>query len=180
MLVYCTIELTEDTRRLIEKESEPIFIDHQEFLWYGADNYRVMIYAWQNVETDLVEKLTEKVTELVSNQKPFYMFGLRYAVKIGTRIDIQLDLQEDRNYRDLVESLQAFFNPGVSISSLAHIALARYKIPSKQQYSHIKNQLEKIKTDTEIFVDALSIMKVTQFGNGINKQEEIAKIPLLK
>ncbi len=178
MLVSCTIELPEEVKKQIENETRTMFDLHPEYLWYDSTDYRIPIYSWPNVETDLTEKLSDKIATLLFEQKPFTLSGLRYAVKISNRIDIVLQFQEDKKCSDLVESIETYFNQGNSSKYVPLLPVARYKIPSKQQYSHLKNRLEKIKTAVEIPVNSLSLCKVTDFGNGIRKYEDLKTIKI--
>lgn len=179
MLVYCVIEVPEGIKKQIEEESKTIFNDHKEFLWYDPKYYAIELYVWHDMEDDLVVPLQSKIEDLVGGERPFHLYGLKYAVKIGNHIDIQLDIQDDKSYRNIVKSMSGYFQPDADPQILAHIALARYKIPSKQQYSHLKNQLAKISTNVEIPVDNLTLMKVTQFGNGLKTYEKISSISLI-
>jgi 2'-5' RNA ligase len=176
MLVSCTIELPEEVKKQIEKETKVLFNAHPEYLWYDIADYHLTFYSWPNVEPDLIEKLSEKLTALLFEQKQLILYGLKYVVKIGNHIDVTLQFQEDRAYRSLVESVVTYFSPELRPTFVPLLPIARYKIPSKQQYSHLKNRLEKIKTEVEIPVSALSLCKVTDFGNGIRKHEELKKI----
>lgn len=176
MLVSCTIDLSKEVKSQIEKESSTVFDSHPEYLWYDASEYALTLYSWPTVEPDLVDKLSDKLSELLFEQERFALFGFKYVVKIGSRIDVQLEFQEDRRYRALVDSITNFFSPEVKANHVPSIPLARYKIPSKQQYSHLKNQLAKIKSEVELTVDGVSLTKVTDFGNGIRKYEHLRKI----
>lgn len=176
MLVSCTIELPDEVKKQIEKETKVVFDVHPEYLWYDIADYHLTFYSWPDVEADLVDKLSEKLTSLLFEQKHFVLYGLKYVVKISNHIDVVLQFQEDRVYRALVESVASYFSPELKPTFVPLLPIARYKIPSKQQYSHLKNRLEKIKTEVEIPVTTLSLCKVTDFGNGIRKYEELKKI----
>ncbi len=176
MLVSCTIELPAEVTKQIEKETKALFNTHPEYLWYDIADYHLTFYSWPNVEPDLVDKLSEKLTILLFEQKQLVLYGLKYVVKISNHIDVALQFQEDRTYRALVESVVNYFSPELKPVFVPLLPIARYKIPSKQQYSHLKNKLEKIKTGVEIPVSAMSLCKVTDFGNGIRKYEELKKI----
>lgn len=176
MLVYCTIDIPQEAKKQIEKESAPVFSLHPEYLWYDADGYAITLYSWPSVEPDLVDKLSDKLSELLFEQERFALFGFKYVVKIGSRIDVQLEFQEDRRYRELVDSITGFFSPDGKANHIPSIPLARYKIPSKQQYSHLKNQLAKIKSEVELSVESVSLTKVTDFGNGIRTYDHLKKI----
>jgi 2'-5' RNA ligase len=176
MLVSCTIDIPEGVKKQIEKETSVVFDAHPEYLWYEVAEYRIPLYQWASVEPDLVEKLSEKVSALLFEQKPLVLYSLKYAVKISSHIDVVLLFQEDRRYRSIVESIVGFFSPEVKPVFVPMLPLARYKIPAKQQYTHLKNTLSKMETKIEVPVDTLSLCKTTDFGNGIRKYQELGKI----
>jgi len=176
MLLYCTIELSDKNKQQIESEILYLFDDHPEYMWYPAINYRINLYSWTNVESDLYEKLKEKMESLLFEMQSFQLYSQEYVVKIGSRIDIFLNFQEGKQYRKLGETINNFFSPQIKFDHIPHIGLARYKIPSKQQYSHLKNQLEKLDTNVEIAVQSVNLAKVTDFGNGDKKYDIIDSI----
>lgn len=176
MLVSCTIELPEEVKKQIEKETKMLFELHPEYLWYDVADYHISFYSWPNVESDLIDKLAEKLTALLFEQKPFVLYGFKYVVKIENHIDIVLKFQEDQHYRTLVTSVAEFFSPELKPDVVPILPLARYKIPSKQQYSHLKNKLKYMETEVEIPVNALTLCKVTDFGNAIRKYEPLCDV----
>lgn len=176
MLVSCTINLPEEVRKQIETETSALFKLHPEYLWYDIADYRIILYSWPDVENDLIGKLSEKLHDLLFEQKSFTLYGLKYTVKIGNHIDILLHFQEENIYRALIGSISSYFSPSMEPQAVPFLPIARYKIPSKQQYSHLKNQLAKLETKVEFSVEGISLTKTTDFGNGIKKYEDLSKI----
>ncbi|MBP6994053.1 hypothetical protein KBB12_02325 [Candidatus Woesebacteria bacterium] len=176
MLVSCTIEIPEECKKQIEKETKILFELHPEYLWYDTADYHISFYSWPNVEVDLIDKLTEKLTTLLFEQKPFVLYGFKYMVKIANHIDIVLQFQETQRYRSLVTSVAEYFSPELKPSVVPVLHIARYKIPSKQQYSHLKNKLKYIDTEIELPVNALTLCKVTDFGNAIRKYQPLCDV----
>jgi len=176
MLVSCTIKLPDEVTKQIENETLALFELHPEYLWYDIADYRLTTYFWPDVEIDLFEKLSKKLNDLLFEQRTFTLYGLKYVVKIGSHIDILLQFQEEKRFRALVESVSQYFSPDLEPQVVPFLPIARYKIPSKQQYSHLKNQLAKLKTKAEFSVDSVSLTKTTDFGNGIKKYEDLSMI----
>lgn len=176
MLVSCTIDVPEIVKKQIEAETAGLFALHPEYLWYDIADFYIPLFQWNDVEPDLVEKLSSKIAELMFEQKKFILYSEKYVVKISNHIDVVLHFQEDRRYRELVKTVSQFFAPELKPSFVPSVPVARYKIPSKQQYSHLKNQLSKIKTEVEVGVDGIGICKVTDFGNGIRKYDRLTNI----
>lgn len=182
MELCLAIELTPENKKLIEKESAEIFEDYKEFLWYDPQEYRIPLFTWSKVEEDLVPKLVEKINDVLFETEQFDIFGSDYVVKIGSRIDLYLRFQREAKFTRLVRSLSdAFYGSGIaSPEDFAMVAIARYKIPAKQQYSHLKNKLEKLKTDVHLDVKTLSVLKITEFGKGAKEGKILASVDLLK
>lgn len=171
------IELPDDVRALVESESAGVYEAHPEYLWYDRAQYALTVCSWHNVEPDLEQQLADKVSELLFEQERFILFAHEYVVKIKDKIDVVLRFQDDRRYRELVDTISGYFDTQVKVQRVPEIPLARYKIPSKQQYSHLKNQLAKMQPTGEVRVDAVSLAKVTHFGNGIITYTTIKSIP---
>ncbi len=180
MELCLAINLTDKNKKDIEKETVKLFDDYKEFLWYEPNGYILPLYTWNNVEHDLVEKLSTKIQDALFEYDAFELFSIKYAVKISSRIEIFLIFQRDAKYTRLIRTLEdAFAQVGVSApDDEARLAIARYKIPSKQQYTHLKNKLGKTDTDVHVLVEELSLFKVTQFGNGAKESKKVCDIGL--
>ncbi len=172
------IDIGAEARTRIEEETRDLYRTHREYLWYDPAHFAVTLYSWPQVEPDLRESLTDKVRELVFDARPFTLYAFEYVVRISHLIKINLDFQQDRGYRALVTSLDDFFGASGKPYPSPLIPLARYKVPAKQQYSHLKNTLSKIKTSVEVPVSSLRMVHVTDFGHGVRQWETFAEIPL--
>jgi 2'-5' RNA ligase len=163
MHLFCTIELPQEVKDRIADETSLLRCNHPEYDWFPPDRWRITLYYWPHVPNELVLPLQRKVEELTFEERPFVIFGLRYCVFIQNHIEIRLQLQQSNNIKRIGRSLHDYFAGIVSYQSPPYffIPLARYKIPAKQQYSHLKNTLEKISCDFELCVSELSLQKTT-------------------
>lgn len=178
MVVSCTIDIPQETKLLIEHETSSLFELHPEYVWFEPNHYCISLYTWQDVSVDLIEKLEQKIADVMFEQPAFTLYGLQYKVKISDHIDIVLEFQPDRHYRKAVKALGDFFGEKNTISASPILVIARYKVPSKQQYTHLKNKLSKLVTNTEIAVHHVSLQKVTDFGHGVKTYEHVGSVPL--
>ncbi len=178
MHISCTIELSAETKQLISQETEALRSEYAAFQWDRPSQYRLELFSLPNIEEDLIPQLIEKIKEMTVDTKPMVLFGFAYQVKITRQIDIQLTCQFLRPYETLVESLYTFFRQRTYTSKDPSIHLAKYRIPSKQQYTHLKNILEKTTTAVEIPINTLTISKMTYFGRGNSEGVVLAEIPL--
>jgi hypothetical protein len=169
MEICLAIELSDDQKKLIESETAKLYGDYGEFLWYDTKQYRIVLYAWNGVEKNMLPKLSQKIEDLVFDIDPFIMYSRNYFVSIGaTRIDLHLGFQREAKFTRLMRSLEhCLYGSGTaSKDDNASISIARYKVPSKQQYMHLKNKLERMATDVIVNVDKLSLVHLTDFGHG--------------
>ncbi len=178
MHISCTIELSPDIKQLISQETENLRGEYAAFQWDRPSQYHLDIFNIPDIEVDLIPQLIEKVKEMTVDIKPMVLFGFAYQVKITRQIDIQLTCQFLRPYATMVESLYTFFRQREYTSKDPSIHLAKYKIPSKQQYTHLKNILGKMTTEVEIPINTLTISKMTYFGRGDSESEVLAQISL--
>lgn len=172
------IDPGEKVRTLIAQETRSVYDAHHEYLWYDPTQYSIDIYSWHNVEQDLIDTLIEKVSAILYDIETFTLYGHQYAVRISSRIDIQLEFQHDQHHRRIVRTLTDTFASSAGTLPPPFIPVARYKVPSKQQYSHLKNTLAKIETSVEVPVTSLLMAKVTEFGHGVRRYEMIRDIAL--
>lgn len=182
MEVCLAIELSSSTKSKVEDESLKIFNKHKEFLWFDPQEYRIPLFTWSAVEVDMIPKLTEKLEAILFETDRFTIFAHEYVVKISSRIDIFLQFQHEAKFTRLIRTLgDGLYGTGrILQEDFPMLAIARYKIPAKQQYSHLKNDLAKLKTEVEIPVESLSLVHVTQFGKGASEGKELSRISIIK
>jgi hypothetical protein len=178
MHVSCTIELPNDQKRLIQSETEQLRQDHAEFHWKPLHDLKIDIVQFPHVEDDLIDSLVQKLEQLTVDVKPFQLFAHEYRVKIAHVIDIQLAFQHLGAYTQMHSMIHGFFHSQPSSHMDPVIQIARYKIPSKQQYKHLKNTLEKCATNVECLVNELVIHKVTFFGKEEQVRQELGRVVL--
>lgn len=178
MVVSCTIDIPKSAQDVIAEETAMLFELHPEYVWFDPKEYHIPVYTWQDVSPDLLHKLTIKIDQLFFDQSQFFLYGAQYIVTITSHIDIALAFQAERSYRQLIRTLHGYFGEQKQTPDNPQLCLARYKIPSKQQYSHLKNKLEKLTTSVELSVDHVSLQKVTDFGHGVKTYETIETIPI--
>lgn len=176
-----TIELPLAVKDQIGKETIKLFEDYKEFLWYDPQEYRIVLHVLHAVDGELLPKLQEKVEAMLFEVNTIQLFAHAYVIKIASRIDIKLEFQREAHFTRLVRLIADTF-AGVGIpgdDNYASVALARYKIPSKQQYSHLKNKLERLETAVELAVTEVTVCKMTEFGKGARVGEALFTVPLV-
>lgn len=181
MLISCSIEIPAVIKKQIMQETEYIRQDHPEYTWLDLSEYRLVLFQWPDVEEDLIPKLQIKLSELLLDVPAFTLFGLEYRVHIVHTIDIRCNFQEERSYRTIIDALFHYFVPKKSPARYhqPYLKIARWKIPSKQQYSHLKNQLARLTCETEFPVTKLDLHKETVFGENDIERELIGSIELV-
>ena len=179
MTISCTIEIPPQIRFQISSELSTLKQEYAAFSWEDTDDYRISLFTLTHVEEDLVPKMAEKIRELTVDMKPFTLFAFAYQVKIAHVIDLQLTCQSSHQLTELTKTLQTYFTQRPYRARDASIHVARYKIPSRQQYTHLKNKLEKIETNVEIPVNELTLGKLTIRGGGDDSRDTQSIIELL-
>lgn len=181
MLISCSIEIPAVIKKQIVQETDFIRRDHPEYTWINLSDYRLVLFQWPDVDEDLLPKLQEKLAELLLDVPAFTLFGLEYRVHIVHSIDVRCNFQEERSYKTIIDTLFGYFTPKKQPARFHQpfLKVAKWKIPSKQQYSHLKNQLAKLTCATEFPVTKLDLWKETVDEDNYPERELVGTIELV-
>lgn len=151
MKVFLAIDPSDQLQKEIYKQISPIVEDYQEFTWIPPEKYHITVQYIGDVDGATTLDQMEKIIGSLTYDIPqFSLYAHMADVLINTRISLYIEFFKDNNLEMLVKRLQQSLEIVPKYRYMPHITVAKYKIPSKQQYQHLKKKLQQLPLQVEL------------------------------
>lgn len=158
MKMTLKIELTEETRNQITDQVADFRKLYPQFQWEKIENYNILVHSFGEFSD---KKSTIKMLETALYDKnTFYLYSFEVAMTIQNNITIFIDFRREKEIEIISEKIREL-SPTMQNSDkyVPVLYLAKYKIPSKQQYFVIKKRLSNLEVDFSFKVNKLSLFE---------------------
>src|SRR3989338_693427 len=177
MRLFLAIDLPKEVKQSIATQLAPLKSEYPDFRWVDESRYHITLHFFG--ERDDPEKVIERVSTAVYAIDPFRMYSGQASLFMKNTIILHITFQRNRMIERLASQVQDAFNENKAIRYIPHLTIARYRIPSKQQYLLIKKKVGRLNLDVEF-----DVTQITLFNSVIKSEkplyETIAEIPLEK
>ncbi len=173
---FLAINLSPSLKEEISKKLRPLREEYPFFRWVQPKNYHITLYF--HGYTRNLNNLSSRIEEVIYPYVPFYIFSRKVDVFINSKILLYLGFRREKQMEKIAFKLYGIFHPGMKQKKfIPHITLARYKIPSKQQYFALKKRLKKVELNLEFKVTHLTLFESLRLESG-SVYKEIKKFKL--
>ncbi|MGB9707233.1 MAG: RNA 2',3'-cyclic phosphodiesterase [Microgenomates group bacterium] len=147
MRLFLAIDIPENLKEKIDKQISNLKKDYPNFTWVPKENFHITLFFFG--ETEKIEMINKKISELIYDQESFYLHANRAGLFINKKIVIFLNFSREKKIEALAKKINKVFAPIFSQhytsktykKFIPHLTIARTKIPSKQQYFQLKKKL---------------------------------------
>lgn len=154
MHTFLAIEIPKSVKTNLDKQLTQLKKDQAVLSWVLPDNYHIPLEFFGELVN--VDKLKKKIEDAIYDAETFHLFSFGISMTIDRKITLQIDFNRQKKIEELVEKIQSKVNPSAeNIKFEPHIVVARHKIPSKQQYLHLKKKLEQMDIDIDFPVNKI-------------------------
>lgn len=159
MRLFLAIDLPAKVKQQIENQLTPIKKEYPQCSWVSQENYHITLYFFG--EIDKVDRIKERLRDLVFDQKPFHLYSRAMSLFINEKILIYLNFRREKRLEELADIILKNFNHGSGRERkfVPHLTVARCKIPSKQQYFVLKKRLEKLIVDADFKIEKIILFE---------------------
>ncbi len=158
MRLFLAVELSDKIKKEIDNQLSEIKKTYPQFQWIPNDNYHITVNFFGEVNNQ--KKIINRLEEVLYDKESFYFYSTTLDLFIRNKITIYLNFKREKIIEkineDINETFQIFEN---SVKFTPHLTLARYKIPSKQQYFVLKKRLTKVSVDISFKINKLTLFK---------------------
>lgn len=157
MRTFLAIDIPTPIQEKLAKQLSELKEDYQQFSWVSPENFHITLQFFGEVEN--IEKLKKKIETAVYDIPAFHMFSQGADVFIHHKIVLHVLFQRQKIVEELVERVRNAVGQVEHYSQqykfVPHVTIARSKIPSKQQYFHLKKKLERMDIDIDFPVNKI-------------------------
>lgn len=158
MNMMLKIELADEIKKQIVTQLVDFKKLYPQFQWEKIENYHILVHSFGEF---LDKKSSIKLLETALYDKnTFYLYSFEVALTIGNNIVLYLDFRREKEIERISQSINDQFSMNQSSEKYTpRLTLAKYKIPSKQQYFVIKKRLSNLEVDISFKVNKLSLFE---------------------
>jgi 2'-5' RNA ligase len=177
MRLFLGIKIPEDQQIVLYKEILPLAKKYPQFHWVQPETYHATLQFYGDVEDET--KLVEMIQSVVYDKKKFHLYGRSIDLFPTQELVLHMAYVRQHAIDTIVDELEAAYPSFIKQRSFVfHTSIARAKRSSKQQYFHLRKQLDHMTVSVAFEVAALTL-----FASGKNmegrKYQVIKEFPLL-
>lgn len=180
MRLFLAIDLPPKVKEQLDEQLQILKKDYANFNWVAPENFHITLLFFGEIESEAkVEKLKNKIKEAIWDVSSFMLYSFGADMFLSNKIVLHINFRRERALETLVAKLKNNLQIEDRQKFVPHLTIARFRIPSKQQYFHLKKKLQKLNIDI-----TFPITKIYLFQSILNSHKPIykrvASFPLLK
>ncbi|MBI4004645.1 RNA 2',3'-cyclic phosphodiesterase [Candidatus Roizmanbacteria bacterium] len=157
MRLFLAINLPEKVKRSLDLQIADIKREYRAFNWIPSENYHITLHFFGDVAP--AARIAHILEELLYDMKSFYLYSHICDLFMNHKITLYVGFRRDRNLEIAVHTIKDYFNSKDTNKFVPHLTIARYKIPSKQQYLLLKKKLHAVPVELEFAVKKLTLFE---------------------
>lgn len=174
MRLFLAIDLPDKIKQSVEEQLQDIKKEYKDFNWTPFQNFHItLLFLEEGLD---LKEIIKKVENAIFEINPFYLYSFAVDLFINKNILLYVSFRREKMLEVLAKRLDEEFELKNQVKFVPHVAIAKYKIPSKQQYIHLKKKLSQLSVDFEFKVDTLTLFESITSG----KKPEYKKLHQFK
>ncbi len=133
--------------------------DYPYFSWTSEPTYHITVKNLGEREKDTLPYIIEAISRSVYAIPPIYLTGQESRILVGKGITLYLEFLRSKQLENIRTNLSEYFSKrekGLEEQEYKpHITLAQYKLPSKQQYFHLKKKLKQTQPEIDFLTQEI-------------------------
>lgn len=160
MRLFLGVAIPDDVIKQIRTATQTLKEKHPEYRWIPEKNYHISVFFFgertEEKVPDMIEGLEQTLFDIDQS-----VLSTR-AIEMFVKKDINLHIKYGRSreleiIHDRIISVVGPQTPQKHTTYIPHTTLAKFKLPSKQQYFHLKKILKNIDIDAEFGLNQLHL-----------------------
>lgn len=158
MRLFLAIDIPEHIKDTLDQQLEPLRREYGDMNWIPKKHFHITTLYLGDIPGG-VEAVRPNIEQAVFYAEPFSMITLTGGVWIHRSLTLYLDFYRVKQLDALVGHIDEAFQYERDLKYIPHLTIGKARIPSKQQYHHLKKKLENFKPDLEFEIDELTLFK---------------------
>ncbi len=163
MRLFLALEFPQSTKNELIKQLDVLYKEYPQFDWIPPKNYHVTIYFFGDIDNPV--NIYKRLDEILYDKESFHMYSFHLDMFINHRITIYLDFRREKTLEAIAKQTGIIFQHKPSNRRFVpHVTLARWRIPSKQQYFVLKKRFNKQQIDVSFQVKKIGVFESISSG----------------
>lgn len=177
MRLFLGIEISEKIKLSLFDQLKTLRDVHEDFAWVDPLNYHITLQFIGEVNNS--KEIIEKLKSALYDQKRFSLYAFKIDMNMKTKITFSLIFYRQKLVEEAADKIRQTMNSTkIDDRFEPKLTVAKYRIPSRQQYFVIQKAVSRMEVDLE-----LHVKKLTLFENVLNKgkptYKKLRDFPLL-
>jgi 2'-5' RNA ligase len=155
MRLFIGIEVPDEVKKQVTKQLNVFQNKHKDFNWTIPENYHITVHFLGEVAPEYLNPLKKKIEESLFELPTFHLFSGECDLFMRHNITIYMGFSREKKLEHVVERINTVFASHSEQKYLPHLTLAKYRIPSKQQYLALKKEVEHLELEVDFPVDSI-------------------------
>lgn len=177
MRLFLGIDLPEKQKDKLYTTVLPLIKKYPQYNWVHPDNYHATLQFYG--EVDDINDLVKRIDAVLFDKETFYLYGRTIDLFPSQELVLHMTYRREKKIDIIVDELEAAYPSFIKQRSFVfHTTVARAKRSSKQQYLHLRKQLDMMDVDIDFEVSKLTLFASSKNQEG-RKYEIIKEFPLI-
>jgi 2'-5' RNA ligase len=159
MNIFLAAELPQEAIQKILEQTEKLRNEYPDFNWVPPENYHVAIYHVGDVSDKKIPLVIEHVENALYAVDRTHAYALAVEMSIDKNIVLYVTLQRNKRLEEMYKIMNDLFEDARKKPYIPHITIGRYKIPSKQQYFHLKRKLANLDVELDFPIHEIHLLQ---------------------
>jgi 2'-5' RNA ligase len=157
MRLFLGIKLSEETKKIFHEQFLDLKEDYADARWVPPENYHITLEFFG--EFPQYKPLLPVLEEVAFESEPFDLMTLSGGVFIDDKLTLYVDFYKSKPIEDIVRNVREKLLIDNKYKFIPHVTVGKYRVPSKQQYFHMKKKFEKVKFEHIFHVDEITLFE---------------------
>ena len=157
MKLFYAVDIPDKAIKRMIKETSKLREEYPQFAWVPKDNFHITLHYLGELHSDKIDKIREKTERAIFDIEPTNLYAFGLDIFISTKIVIYISFHKNKVVETLSSRLSAIHTPQEKRTFIPHLTIARWKVPSKQQYLHLKKKLHRTEITLEFPINKVHL-----------------------
>lgn len=157
MRLFLGIKIPDNTKKLIHEQFADLQQDYADARWVPERNYIISLQYFGEIRD--VDYLTSVLEEVAFENEPFSLMTLSGGIFIDSKLTLYIDFYREKKIENIVTTLREKLQIEDKHKYIPQITVGKARVPSKQQYFHMKKKFEKITFHHQFEVEEIVLLE---------------------
>lgn len=177
MRLFLAINLPPASKKRLDQQLKELQNEYPQFNWVARENFHITILFFG--ETDRVDWIKRKIEEAIYDVSSFRLYSQGADLFLNKKIVLYVYFRREKKVEELESKIKKIFQIKETKKFIPHLTIARFRVPSKQQYFNLKKKLRQLPIELDFTINKIYLVQ-TLLTTKKPVYKKIASFSLLK